>query len=202
MDCEILKEEKSSSCPENSDVQSQGWLWPLILGIMLLNTWISKPLGGKSHEKNREKSLSRKNSGKEIQTNILNYFFLSSFPRQCHYPNLKESDSIHFLFVVASPMNTWWFWITKLPAVALMRSIEWRARRGPRRGIDRLCTSSCVSCFNSIYFELSSFWSSGRVRKMSILPASRAGCQSSGNDLLWQMAMASGYVGGLQPSDR
>lgn len=47
---------------------------------MLLNTWISKPLGGKSHEKNREKSLSRKNSGKEIQTNILNYFFYHHFP--------------------------------------------------------------------------------------------------------------------------
>ena len=152
----------------------------------------------KKKEREREREPEQ-NSGKKFQTNILNYFL--SFPRQCHYTNLKESDPIHFLFVVASPMNTWWFWITELPAVALLQSVGWRVRRGLCLGSDRLCTSSCVSCFNSVYFELSSFWSSGRVRKMSILPASRAGCQSSRNDLLWQMAMALGYVGGLQPSD-
>lgn len=142
----------------------------------------------------------RQNSGKRMQTNVLNYF-LSSFPGQCHYTNLKESDPVHFLFVIASPMNSKWFWITKLPAVALTLSIGWRVRRGPCWGIDRLCTSPCVSCFSSIYFELSSFWSSGRVRKMSILPASSAGCQSSRDDLMWQMAVASGYVGKLQPWD-
>ena len=186
---------------------SSEWLYEVkvdfilsFLGMCSLTWGFQNHQKGNIKKKKKNRGEPEKNSGKKLQP-IFWTIFLSSFPRQCHYTNLKESNPIHFLFVVANPRNTWWFWITELPAVALLQSIGWRVRRGLCLGSDRLCTSSCVSCFNSVYFELSSFWSSGRIRKMIILPASRAGCQSSRNDLLWQMAMALGYVGGLQPSE-
>lgn len=76
-------------------------------------------------EKQREEP--EQNNRKRIQTNILNYV-LSSFPRQCYYTNLKESNPIHFLFVVASPMNSQWFWMTELPEVALTLSVGWKGK--------------------------------------------------------------------------
>lgn len=88
---------KQSECMKSRFIRAS-WFWEHVTehnGLRATRKKHCEKQGGEPEQ----------NSGKRIQTNILNYVLLS-FPRQCYYTILKDSDPIHFLIVVASPMNS------------------------------------------------------------------------------------------------